>query len=192
MTDVPAGYAPGYSQGVWSVEALVDLIVAVGASNDFDGATITNSTVNSSVIGGAVPAAAHVTTLSATGTATLVAINASGTVTANGSLVAANAVALSPASHNVVISPTGTGVVTINPATLGTLDKMTIGGATPAAITGTTIVGTTITATTLITATHTPASSSAAGVAGTVAWDAGFLYVCSATNTWLRVAIATW
>jgi hypothetical protein len=40
--------------------------------------------------------------------------------------------------------------------------------------------------------TSTPASAAAAGVAGTIAWDASFLYVCVTTNTWKRVAIATW
>jgi len=39
---------------------------------------------------------------------------------------------------------------------------------------------------------QTPASASAAGVAGTIAWDSGFIYVCVATNTWKRVAISTW
>ena len=38
----------------------------------------------------------------------------------------------------------------------------------------------------------TPASSSAAGVAGQVMMDASYAYFCVATNTWLRVAIATW
>jgi len=38
----------------------------------------------------------------------------------------------------------------------------------------------------------TPASAAAAGVAGTIAWDANYLYVCTATDTWKRVAIATW
>lgn len=37
-----------------------------------------------------------------------------------------------------------------------------------------------------------PATASAAGVAGTIAWEPGFLYVCVATNTWERVATATW
>lgn len=41
-------------------------------------------------------------------------------------------------------------------------------------------------------ATSTPASAGAAGVAGTIAWDASYIYVCTATNTWKRVAIATW
>jgi hypothetical protein len=40
--------------------------------------------------------------------------------------------------------------------------------------------------------TKTPASAAAAGVAGTITWDADYLYVCTATNTWKRVAIATW
>ena len=41
-------------------------------------------------------------------------------------------------------------------------------------------------------ATATPASAAAAGTAGTIAWDASYIYVCTATNTWKRVAIATW
>ncbi len=37
-----------------------------------------------------------------------------------------------------------------------------------------------------------PATAGAAGVQGQLASDASFLYVCVATNTWKRVAIATW
>lgn len=40
--------------------------------------------------------------------------------------------------------------------------------------------------------TKTPSSASDTGVAGTIAWDASYIYVCTATNTWKRVAIATW
>jgi hypothetical protein len=40
--------------------------------------------------------------------------------------------------------------------------------------------------------TGTPASSSATGIAGAIEWDSSYLYVCTATNTWKRVAIATW
>ena len=40
--------------------------------------------------------------------------------------------------------------------------------------------------------TQTPASASAAGSAGTIAWDSSYIYICTATNTWKRVAIATW
>lgn len=38
----------------------------------------------------------------------------------------------------------------------------------------------------------TPASATAAGNAGDICWDANYLYICVATNTWRRVAHATW
>jgi hypothetical protein len=37
-----------------------------------------------------------------------------------------------------------------------------------------------------------PASASATGTTGEIRIDANFIYVCTATNTWKRVAIATW
>jgi hypothetical protein len=37
-----------------------------------------------------------------------------------------------------------------------------------------------------------PASATAAGTAGQIRWDSGHIYVCTATNTWKRVAISTW
>lgn len=39
---------------------------------------------------------------------------------------------------------------------------------------------------------RTPASATASGNQGEIAWDATYLYVCTATNTWRRVAHATW
>ena len=38
----------------------------------------------------------------------------------------------------------------------------------------------------------TPASSGAAGNQGDMAWDADYFYICTSTNNWERVAIATW
>jgi hypothetical protein len=38
----------------------------------------------------------------------------------------------------------------------------------------------------------TPASATATGTTGQVCWDASYIYVCTATNTWKRAAIATW
>ncbi len=87
------------------------------AANGVVQLTITTAGFNG-VLGGTTPAAASVTTLTATG-----------------------AVALSPANLNVVLSPTGTGVVTINPATAGTVNNVVIGGSTPLA--GTFTTGTT-------------------------------------------------
>ena len=39
---------------------------------------------------------------------------------------------------------------------------------------------------------RTPASATASGNAGEVCWDTSYLYVCTATNTWRRVALASW
>lgn len=37
-----------------------------------------------------------------------------------------------------------------------------------------------------------PSTASSTGTAGQVAYDASYFYVCTATNTWKRVAISTW
>jgi len=38
----------------------------------------------------------------------------------------------------------------------------------------------------------TPSSASDTGTTGEVRWDASYIYVCTASNTWKRAAIATW
>lgn len=38
----------------------------------------------------------------------------------------------------------------------------------------------------------TPSSASDFGIAGEIRWDANYIYVCVATDTWKRVAISTW
>jgi hypothetical protein len=57
----------------------------------------------------------------------------SGNVTVNGGLL------VNPANKNVSLAPTGTGTVTINPATASAMDNMAIGGTTPLAGTFTTL-----------------------------------------------------
>jgi hypothetical protein len=39
---------------------------------------------------------------------------------------------------------------------------------------------------------RTPASATATGATGEICWDASYIYVCTATNTWKRTAITTW
>jgi hypothetical protein len=69
------------------------------------------------------------------------------------------------------------------------VQALTIAGATGAA----TFAGAvTIAGTVIHTLSATPASASAAGTVGTMSWDANYIYICTATNTWKRVAIATW
>ena len=44
----------------------------------------------------------------------------------------------------------------------------------------------------ILTTATTPASASATGTTGEIVWDANYIYVCIATNTWKRTAINTW
>lgn len=37
-----------------------------------------------------------------------------------------------------------------------------------------------------------PAGASSAGAVGDVAWDASYAYFCTATDTWVRAAVASW
>jgi len=43
-----------------------------------------------------------------------------------------------------------------------------------------------------ISTSNPPASATATGASGMIRWDADYIYVCTATDTWKRVAIATW
>lgn len=38
---------------------------------------------------------------------------------------------------------------------------------------------------------RTPSSSSATGIVGEIIWDASYIYVCTAVNTWKRIALNT-
>jgi hypothetical protein len=37
-----------------------------------------------------------------------------------------------------------------------------------------------------------PSTSSSTGVIGQICWDSGYIYVCTAANTWKRAALTTW
>lgn len=40
--------------------------------------------------------------------------------------------------------------------------------------------------------THTPSAANDTGTAGQICYDASYIYMCVATDTWKRVAISTW
>lgn len=44
----------------------------------------------------------------------------------------------------------------------------------------------------IISASSPPATATASGTAGQVTWDANYLYVCVATNSWKRTALSAW
>jgi len=67
---------------------------------------------------------------------------AAGATQLQGTFTANSTVTLSPANASVTVSPSGTGTVTINPATAGTINNVAIGGTTAAAGTFTALTGT--------------------------------------------------
>lgn len=81
----------------------------------------------------AVTAATTITLPAVTGTLAILGANtftgtqtfADGTTISSTGITAAKTVTLSPANANVVLSPSGSGVVTINPATVGSISNMT-------------------------------------------------------------------
>jgi hypothetical protein len=69
---------------------------------------------------------------------------------------------MNPANYNISIAPTGTGTLTINPATAGTMNNMAIGGSTPLAGAFTTL-----------SATFTVSANGSVGSSGQVLTSAG-------------------
>ncbi len=103
-------------------------------------------------------------------------------VTASNGTVTSMSVVTANGVSGSVATATTTPAVTL---TLGAITPTSV--AASGAITALSVAGTT----TLL-ASAAPASAGAAGVTGTITWDAGFVYICVATNTWVRAAIATW
>jgi len=108
------------------------------------GGTVTLSTPGGNILGNGFTAATSQTipanatyTLTSDGTNYVIVNNEGGpttvtTLTASSTITANGSVQFNPANANVTISPTGTGTLTINPATTGTLNNITIGGTTAA------------------------------------------------------------
>jgi len=107
------------------------------------------------------------------------------------------------AGQRFFIINNSTGVVTVNASGGGTV--VALAGGTEETFTA--LVATPTTAahwrrgyagltspklTTPILSTSTPASATATGTTGTIVWDANYIYICTATDTWKRAAIATW
>lgn len=44
----------------------------------------------------------------------------------------------------------------------------------------------------IVSTSKTPATATDTGTAGSIAWDSSYIYVCVATNTWVRASLATW
>jgi hypothetical protein len=163
FTTLTANNTVTFTQGTGSTSTTTGTLVVtggVGISERLYAGSLQNTPIGSSVA-----SSAAFTTLTAnnavtftqntastsTSTGTLVvsggigvtgAVNAGLSSTFNG-LSSTNTTSLSPANASVTISPTGTGTVTLNPATLGTINNMSIGATTASTgrFTNTTITG---------------------------------------------------
>lgn len=101
--------------------------------------TVTTGTL--SLAGNFAKAGSHALTLTTTSTTSLTLPTAGTLATLAGTETFTNktittfggALTFNPANASAILSPTGSGTVTIAPATAGTMDNMAIGGVTPAA-----------------------------------------------------------
>lgn len=162
---------------------------ATNAGNSASAAASSASAAATSATNAASSATTAATTLANKldmATATAQAITSQ--VTVNGALIAAASVALSPANNNVVLSPTGTGVVTISPATAGAMNNMAVGGTTPLAGNFTTLGATGL---------FTPSTTN--GIKGTTAADSAnagsvgeiISALCPGTSTTVTISQAS-
>jgi len=132
--------------GTMSTQAASSVAITGGTIN---GATI-GATTAAAVTGTVVTASTKVVTpyVDAVGSGGGQLRNASGTsqlawgAGGGSNLTLEVATNINPANAAVSIAPTGTGTVTINPATAGTMNNMAIGGTTPAAGAFTTVTAT--------------------------------------------------
>ena len=101
-----------------ALNAPVSSIGTIGYQNA-DEVEVTGGSIDGTPVGVTVASAGAFTTLSATLAVTLNSVNA-----------------------NVSIAPSGTGSATINPATVGTINNMSLGATTAATVRGTTVTAT--------------------------------------------------
>ena len=102
----------------------------------------------------------------------------------------------SPAGSNVglTIAPKGTGSVTIycGAGVTPTIVGKNLSSNTNLDLRSTGTGTVTINGDPALHVVAVPASATASGAPGDVAFDTGFMYVCTATNKWLRAPLATW
>ena len=105
----------------------------------------------------------------------------SGNITVNGGLSA------NPSNKNISLAPTGTGTVTINPATAGTMDNVAIGGTTPASVAGTVIQATNgiVINSNTVSASYTIPSGSSGMSAGPMTVASGQTVTVSSGSRWV-------
>jgi hypothetical protein len=125
----------------------------------------------SSVVAGLVSVTNQTVTDSA-GIRSELTVNAGGTVTAHASFLVGSGSGVGSVGTNYGLLVNSLGIGTTRWAVYAVADPAYFGGGIQSPLT-------------------TPASSSATGTAGQIEWDADFIYVCTATNTWKRASLSS-
>ena len=148
-------------------------IITLSSVGNFIGAAGSNATTQTMGAGIVIPVVSD-------GTNYIVLAASGGPVNAT-TISASSTVTLSPANANVAISPSGTGSVTIAPATSGTLNNIVIGGTTAAAGTFTDLTATGTTTLAEITEILVPIASYGTSQSSAFA-NGGVFYVTGVTG----------
>lgn len=136
------------TSGTIGLSGTLSLAVApsIGSTTPNTGAFTTLTATSANVNVNLSPTGTGIVTINPASAGSINNMSIGATTRGSGSfttLDANNAVGLSPGNQNVTISPTGTGSVTINPATAGTINNMSVGATTAATGRFTTVVSTT-------------------------------------------------
>lgn len=127
-----------------------------------------------------------------TGNVTSTGTSTFATVDINGGALDGTVIGANSAVAGTFTDVTATGTVTVATADIngGAIDGTNIGSSTAGTgnFSSLSITGDRVRIDTSL----TPASVSASGTQGDIAWDANYIYVCVANNTWRRVAISSW
>lgn len=102
-----------------------DPLIILEFINDVTTQAVANKDLENSVIGQSIPRAAQFTIVTASNLSVATLLTATGIITLNGN------VTMAPTDQNILIQPSGTGTVIVNPGNAGSIDNINIGSNTP-------------------------------------------------------------
>lgn len=159
--------------------------ISLGASATVTAAagTLTGTTLNSTVV-----------------TSSLTSVGTLGTLRISGADASSPLLGVSGTTKGVrfTFSSGGSGIDGVDNTLVGSFQPLVLNGTTVSLSSSGSVVlastssGVAITGAFRLITSFTPASASSTGSAGQIAWDSSYIYLCTATDTWKRAAVATW
>lgn len=187
----------GAGAGAVVSQVFVDLVadnVTANVTGDVTGDVTGNLTgaVTGNVNGNLTGDVTGAVTGNVTGNITSAGLSSFSSIDVNGGAIDGTPIGATSAAAGTFTTINATSTVTAATVDIngGAIDGTNIGATTPGAGTFSALQANADHI--IITTSQTPASASAAGTQGEIAWDSDYIYVCVATNTWKRVALSTW